>query len=250
MFTKSKALVVLVLLTTVGITSAQTNSRSIFSKATDQLLTHQMELSLEIKETQRNGKEKLKAIQVIRTKFGTIEKTKTIIEKPTRAKGVTIVVTDIPDAVGTIEILTPANGKVRKLKNTSKNQALVGSNASLSSYTIRDTSELDFEDLGKQSYNGSSCHLLRVFEKDNAQGEYAEFYIADTDFRILQIIQKDKNGKVQSATSFSNFQPIEGAKGKLQPRTIRTTDNKGKVTQLKVHSVSFRPDLTEADFAL
>ncbi len=109
-----------------------------------------MELSVDVKETDTKGRIKEKSYEVLMAKFGEVEKTRMTIQKPDRAKGITIIFTHLPDEMGIIEVYTPANGKTRKMYATPANIARVGSNFQLSNYAPTDQNESNCILLGKQ----------------------------------------------------------------------------------------------------
>ena len=123
---------------------AQDDSKMIFTRAVDQLMTDRMELSMDIEITDHKGRIKEKAYDILMAKFGEVELTRMVMQKPERAKGVTVVITNFPEKTGEIEVYTPANGKVRKMQATPENMARVGSNITVSSYTSQDLDDLDF----------------------------------------------------------------------------------------------------------
>lgn len=228
----------------------QETPEAIFKKATDQLLVQDMELSIDIKETLRNKRVKEKSFDVLIGKFGTVEKTKMHIQKPQRAKGVTIVVTQNPAETGIIEIFTPANGKTRKLKATPRNLALVGASSPMSNYTSKNQAELSFTDMGKREINTKTCYMMSVKEKNaGSDKSKAEFLIEENTFHIIQIISYNEKGNKSSITKLSDFQSINGVKNKIQPMLISSKSlEENKSTEIKVLNVKPRPNLTKGDF--
>ena len=155
----------------------QNSAEEIFEKAADQLLTQNLELSLEIKEIASNGKSKDKQYDVLIAKFGSMEKTKTVVQQPTKLKGITIVITNYSDEPGLIEIFTPANGKIRKMKATSKNMDLVNSGVSISNYTSKDRNQLSFAFKGNEEFEGKSCFKLQVNDVSDLENGKTEYLI-------------------------------------------------------------------------
>lgn len=229
----------------------QNNAAEIFGKAADQLLTENLELSLEIKEIASNGKSKDKQYNVLIAKLGEVEKTKTVIQHPDKLKGITIVITSYPDEPGLIEIFTPANGKIRKMKATSKNMDLVNSGVSISNYTSKDRSQLSFDFKGNEEFEGKSCYKLQVNDVLDLENGETEYLIEENTYRILKIIAYDKDGTEKSITTYSDFQAIGQLKGKIQPMFMVNKDLKtAKHNEIKVLKIKARPDLKEENFSI
>lgn len=129
---KSTLLILFIALTLPGL--AQDDPKMIFNKALDQMMTDHMELSMDIETTDEKGQIKKKSYDILMAKFGEVEKTRMVMQKPERAKGVTVVITNSPGETGLIEVYTPANGKVRKMKATPENMDQVGYITTLSDF--------------------------------------------------------------------------------------------------------------------
>jgi hypothetical protein len=229
----------------------QYDARGILKKAIDQLLTVNMAMSMEVEETDPRGRVKEKSFDILMAKFGEVEKTRMTMQKPDRAKGITIVFTHLPDEVGIIEVFTPANGKTRKMRATSANMDRVGSNFSLSNYASTDYDDLDCKLLGKEEIDGKSCFRLEVIEQADSVDVMAEFMVEESTFHIVQIQLFDENGIQTSTTRLCNFQPINGLRNKIQPMLILAEDMaSSKQTRMQVVNVSPRPDLKEEDFCI
>ncbi|WP_297798602.1 outer membrane lipoprotein-sorting protein [uncultured Eudoraea sp.] len=227
----------------------QNNAEEIFEKAADQLLTENLELSIAIKEIASNGKSKDKQYNVLIGKFGGMEKTKTVVQQPDKLKGITIVITSYPDELGLIEIFTPANGKIRKMKATSKNMELVNSGVSIANYTSKDRDQLSFEFKGNEEFDGKSCYKLQVNDLLDLENGKTEYLIEENTYRILKIIAFNEDGTAKSSTTYSDFQPIGQPKGKIQPMFMVNKDlKKAKHNEIKVLKISARPNLKEENF--
>ena len=75
---------------------AQEDPKAILTRAVDQMMTDHMELSMDIQITDEKGRVKEKAYDILMAKFGGVEKTMMVMQKPERAKGITVVITDMP----------------------------------------------------------------------------------------------------------------------------------------------------------
>jgi outer membrane lipoprotein-sorting protein len=231
--------------------TGQNDAEEIFEKAANQLLTQNLELSLEIKEIASNGKSKDKQYDVLIAKFGSMEKTKTVVQQPTKLKGITIVITNYADEPGLIEIFTPANGKIRKMKATSKNMDLVNSGVSISNYTSKDRNQLSFSFKGNEEFEGKSCYKLQVNDVLDLENGETEYLIEENTYRILKIIAFNKDGTEKSITTYSDFQAIGQLKGKIQPMFMVNKDlKKAKHNEIKVLKINARPDLKEENFII
>jgi hypothetical protein len=227
------------------------DGKIILEKAMDQLLTMNVEMSMEITETDTKGRVKEKGYDILMAKFGDVEKTRMIMQKPDRAKGITIVLTNLPDEVGIIEVYTPANGKTRKMKATPQNMSRVGSNFALSNFASADYDAISCKLLGKQQIDSLSCYQLEVMEQSDSIIFKAEFMVEENTFHIVQIISYDEDGKQANITKLSDFQPINGTKNKIQPMLIMAEDIAGnKHTRMQVLNIFPRTDLKEEDFSI
>ena len=242
----------LILLSVFSLPSmGQDDAKMILKKAIDKLLTMNVEMSMDVEETDTKGRVKEKSFDVLMAKFGDVEKTRMTMQKPDRAKGITIVFTNIPDELGIIEVYTPANRKTRKMKATPQNMARVGSNFSLSNYASADYDEISCNLLGKQQIDSMSCYQLEVIEQSDSIVFKAEFMVEESTFHIVQIVSYDEDGNQASITKLSDFQPINGAKNKIQPMLILAEDIESNMhTRMQVLNISPRNDLKEEDFSI
>jgi hypothetical protein len=229
----------------------QYDAHTIFNRAIDQLLTVNMELSMVVEETDTKGRTREKNFDILMARFGDIEKTKMTMQKPDRAKGVTIVFTHLPGDEGLIEVFTPANGKTRKMKATPQNMDRVGSNFSLSNFAYNTEDDLDIQLLGRQEVNEMSCYQLEIREKTGESGIKSVFMVEENTYYIVQILLYDAVGNASMITSLSDYQPISGLKNKIQPMLIVSEDLAGnKSTRMQVLKITPRPDLKEEDFTI
>ena len=231
--------------------SAQEDAREVYTKAIDQLLTENMELILEMDITDKKGRVKEKGYEVLVARFGETEKTKMSWQKPEAAKGTTVIFTELPGETGLIEVYTPSNGKIRKLKATPDNIKMVGSGMRTTNITARDTDELAFRILGKEEVAGKSCHRIEVKALDAQDHARGELIVEEDSYRIVQIDVFDKGGKRTRAVKLSDFQPVGGIVNRIQPMYIITEDFENKkIIEMRVLKVTSRPDLKEEDFQL
>ncbi|MGW8317299.1 MAG: outer membrane lipoprotein-sorting protein, partial [Bacteroidales bacterium] len=170
---------------------------------------------------------------------------------PERARGVTIVITKSPEETGVIEVFTPSNGKVRKMKATPENLERVGSSYILSDYSSKALNDMQFSMVGTEDVEGEPCYILDAGEQKNEDGMKARFVIEENSYRIREIQILDEEGNPTSVTRLSEYQPVDGLQGKLQPTHILTEDLKEKtVTEMQITKVTYRPDLKKEDFIL
>ncbi len=231
--------------------SGQESAREVFTRATGQLLTENMELNLEMNIKDKKGRVKEKGYDILVARFGDVGKTKMSFQKPIEAKGTTVIFTELPDKTGLIEVFTPSNGKIRKLEATPENMQLVGSEGQMAGITSRDPDDLEFIMLAAQEIDGKRCFTIDVRDKvatDHARGE---LLIEMDTYRIVQITVFNKEGVKSSFVTLSDFQPVDGSAKKMQPMMIVTEDfETQKLTEMRILKVSSRTDLSEADFML
>ena len=231
--------------------SGQESAREVFIKATDQLLTENMELSLEMSIKDKKGRVKEKGYDILLAHFGDVEKTKMSFQKPVQAKGTTVIFTKLPDETGLIEVYTPSNGKIRKLQATPDNMKMVGSEAQITNITAMDPDDLEFIMLPAQNVEGKRCYTIDVKDKANTDQARGELMIEMDTYRIVQITVFNSEGVKTSFVTLSDFQPVEGFANKMQPMMIVTEDFESeKLTEMRVLKVESRTDLSEADFQL
>lgn len=230
----------------------QEDAKTIFNRAIKQVQIYNIEMSMDVKNTDNNGRVKEKSFDVLLAKFGEVEKTRMIMQKPERAAGVTIIFTKPPGEIGSIEVFTPANGKTRKMKATPDNTAMVGFNFSFSDFATRGVDDIDFTMLGTEEVDGQSCYKIGASEKsEEGANSRVEFLVEKNSSNIVQIIIYDEKGKQKNISKLSDFQPIEGIKGKSQPMLILSEDllNK-KSTEIKVQNITAQFNLKEEDFSI
>ncbi len=229
----------------------QDEARDIFTRATGQLLTENMELVMDLNITDKKGRVKEKGFVVLAGTFGEVEKTKMVWLKPVAAEGTTVIFTDHPTETGLIEVYTPSNGKIRKLKATPENMEMVGSEAGLSNITAKDPDELDFKLLDMVEFEGKSCYHLEIKAKDSKGAARGDLLVEMLTYRIIQITVFNENVKKASFINLSDFQPVDGKAQKVQPMRIVTEDfETKKLTEMRVLKISSRPDLKVEDFTL
>jgi outer membrane lipoprotein-sorting protein len=244
---KILTLLILFSLSSVG----QNEAEKIFIKATSRLLTTNMEMSLNQKTTDKKGRVKEKTFDVLLAKFGEEEKTKMILKAPERAAGIIIVMSKIPDEDGIIEVYTPANGKTRKMIANRKNMATVGSDFSFSNYSSTNWKDLDIQLLEQQEIDGKPCNVLEVKDKEKTDGGKAELVIEDESYNIIQIKTFGEKGKQKSISKLDNFLPVDGSKGKFQPRFIQTENlEKNQKSELQVLKISMLSNPMKEDFVI
>lgn len=252
MITSGKTYIIALFLMTTTLTlSGQDDPKEIYSKATDQLLVENMQMEMELQITDKRGRVKEKGFEVYMAKFGNTEKTKMSWQKPVEAKGTTIILTEPQGETGLIEVFTPSNGKIRKLKATPDNMELVGSEMSITTMPSQDTDELAFRFLDSKEIEGQSCYNIEIKAENATDAARGEILVEKSSYRIVQITVYDEKGIKTSFVKLSNFQPIDGASKKVQPMLIVTEDfTTKKQTELRILKISSRTDLTEADFQL
>jgi len=229
----------------------QDNARNIFTQATDQLLSENMELALEMSITDKKGRVKVKAYDILVASFGDVEKTKMSFQKPVQAKGTTVIFTQQPDETGLIEVYTPSNGKIRKLQATPDNMKMVGSEAQITNVTRQNPDDLEFIMLPIQELEGKRCYTIEVKGKESDGQARGELLIEVDSNRIRQITVYNTEGVKTSFVTLSDFQPVDGSADKIQPRKIVTEDLENqKVTEMSILKVTSRPNLSEEDFKL
>jgi hypothetical protein len=229
----------------------QEEARDIFIRATDQLLTENLELVMDMEATDKKGRVKEKGYEIIMTRFGDVLKTKMSWLKPEQAKGTTVIFTEKPGETGLIEVYTPSNGKVRKLKATQANMDMVGSEMQVTNLTARDPDDLVFLPLPPQDVDGKSCHTVVVKDKGFKDQARGELLIEMDSYRIVRIKVFDMYGKQVSTVELSDFQSVPGTRNKIQPMRIVTEDLRNqKITEMRVLKIAARSDMTEKDFEL
>lgn len=252
MISTNKTYIIALILMAFNLTvSGQEEAKEIYTKATDQLLVENMVMEMELQITDKRGRVKEKGFEVYIAKFGDTEKTKMSWQKPEEAKGTTIILTEPQGETGLIEVFTPSNGKVRKLKATADNMELVGSEMSITSMPSQTTDELAFRFLDSKEIEGQSCYNIEIKSVNATGAARGEILVEESTFRIVQITVFDEKGKKTSFVKLSNYQPIDGASKKVQPMLIVTEDyTTKKQTEMRILKISSRSDLTEEDFQL
>ena len=230
---------------------AQESVEDIFSRSVDQMLTNQMELSMWIEATDERGRVAEKEYDILMARFGETDMMRMTMQQPERAKGITIVITQQPGEEGVIEVFTPSNGKVRKMKATPENLERVGSSFVLAEYASSALDDMDFTLSGTEELEGDPCYIVDAREKDDPSGNLVRFMIQEETYYIKQIRVFSETGKEVSLTRLSGFQPVEGVRGKVYPIHILTENFEDQTrNNIEILQVSYRPDLQEEDFTL
>jgi hypothetical protein len=244
-------LCVLIPLLNCQVVLAEESAQEIFEKATGQLLTDNVELVMELDITDRRGRVKEKEFSVLMASFGETRKTKVTWQKPERAKGTTVIISDAADEDGTIEVFTPSNGKTRKLKATPKNLERVGSEFGMDGMINQNPEELSFRMLEQQVIDSVPCFHIEVKPIDGKDASRGELWIEKASYRIVQVVVFDQDGKQTSLATLSDYKPVDGLTQKSQPmRIVREDFESKKQTDLRVLKIMSREDLNEDDFAL
>lgn len=248
---KSITYILFLVFISAALYAQEEDPQQIYDRATNQMLSGNMEILMELDIKDKKGRIKEKGFEVIVGTFGEVQKTKMSWQKPEAAKGTTVIFTELPDETGLIEVYTPSNGKIRKLKATPENMEMVGSEAQMTGMTSRDSDELNFTHLPARELEGIPCHNIEVKDKENTDQARGELLIEKETYRLLQISVFDKNGKQTSLVTLSDFQPVTGLETKVQPMRIITEDYENKKqTDMRVLKIASRTDLTEEDFML
>lgn len=241
----------LLLLVVTSTLWAQVDPKTIFSRAVDQVLTNQMELSIHISTTESSGRTNEKAYDIMMGRFGEEDMMRMVMLEPERARGVTIVITKTPKETGMIEVFTPSNGKVRKMKATPENMERVGSSYILSDYSSKALDDMQFTLEGEEEVEGNPCYILNANEEEHEDGMKARFIIEKNNYQIREIQILDEESNPTSVTRLSEYRPVEGLQGKMQPTHILTENLKEKtVTKMQITKVKHRPDLKKEEFIL
>lgn len=247
----TKILITALLLLTAKWGVAQDNAKQIFLKATDLLTIENVEMDMTIDVTDDKDRLKSKELTVLMAKFGDEDKTKVIWQKPERAKGTTIVISQLPGETGTIEVYTPSNDKTRKLRATDSNMNLIGSEFSMLSFANFKSDELKYEQLKDTLIENNSCHQIRVSGTAAKDRSGAVLVIRKDSNYIIQVSRFDESQKILSLTQLSDFKKIIGDATKMYPTQINTTDYKdSKQIAIRIRDVTARKDLTRSDFTL
>lgn len=246
-----RIVITLIFLLTGFFSFGQNEAESIFIKATEQLLTTNLKMSMNQKTTDKKGRVKEKSFDLYLASFEGDEKMKMLMTGPERAKGVTIIISTKEGEDGIIEVYTPANGKTRKMVANDRNMATVGSNFSFSAYNSSNWKDLNIQLLAPTELNEKPCFTLHVSSKENSEGGKAQLYIDQANYEILQILTFDATGLQQSLSVLSEYQGINGLAGKIQPRFIQTQNLKnGENSELRIVSIEALQTPSKDDFVI
>ncbi|MGB5170756.1 outer membrane lipoprotein-sorting protein [Eudoraea sp.] len=227
------------------------DAEQVFEKALDQLLTQNMEMTIEIKEWSSDDKYKTRELNVLMGTFEAGEKIRTVIQQPIKAKGITILIDKKIGEMGLIEIYTPANGKIRKMKATDKNMALVNSGSSISNFGNIDTAKMRFDPLDKEKYKEQDCYKIVLWDTTDSDKGKTEYLIDQTSYKILQFKEYSIDNSEKSTTVLSQYQKVQNSKNKIQPMQILYFDGQSaKKSEIAILQINPRANLSEADFDL
>jgi uncharacterized protein (DUF2147 family) len=248
---KIKLLIILCFLFCAPFVRAQDTAKEIFIKATEVLASENIEMTISIDETNDKGQSKVKELIVLKGKFGDEEKTKVTWEKPERAKGTTVIITQLPSETGTIEVYTPSNEKTRKLKATDSNMKMIGTGFNTVDIVNYDAETLKYEMLKDTLVNGKVCHRIKV-SGSSAEDNSSAILVIQKDLNyIVQITRFNEKNEALSLTKISDYNKVEGQSGKFYPMYIVTKDfENNKDLDIRILSARVRSDLTKTSFTL
>jgi hypothetical protein len=246
-----KILVISIFLINSNPLVAQEKAKEIFTKATQMLTAENFEITMAIDATDGKGRLKSKELTVLLAKFGDEEKTKVTWQKPERAKGTIILITDVPNQTGIIEVYTPSNGKTRKLKATDENKNKMGAEFSITSFAKYNPDELSYELLSDTIINENDCFRIKVFGNDAEELSSAVLVINKSTYLILQVAVFNEKNMAISLTQLYDYKNVNGAMNKMYPMRIETKDYKNKKDiAIRIIDISTKNDLKQSDFAL
>jgi len=248
---KTKLPIILFILLTAPLVRAQDSAKEIFLNATELISTENIEMTMTIDETNSKGQSKTKELTVLKGKFGDEERTKVTWQKPERAKGTTIIITQLPSETGTIEVYTPSNGKTRKLKATDSNMKMIGTGFGSINIANYDAENLKYEMLNDTLINSKPCHQIKVSGSGTEDNSSAILLIQKDVNYILQFARFDEKNKTLSLTKISDYKKVEGPSDKMYPTHIVTNDFEDKKDlNIRILSARERSDLTKTSFTL
>jgi|SRR5690554_2953472 len=246
-----KILIIALVFLSANSATAQDKAKDIFLKATELLKTESVEMAMAIDVTDDKGRLKSKELTVLMAKFGDEEKTKVVWQQPERAKGTTVVISQLPGETGTIEVYTPSNDKTRKLRATDANMNLIGSEFNMMSFANSNPEELNYALLNDTVINSISCHQIKVSGAEAKDQSGAVLVIRKDSNFIIQVSRFDENNKAVSLSHLSDYKKIAGDGSKMYPTHITTTDYEGnKRIDIRIMNVTAKKGLTKDAFSL
>ncbi len=229
----------------------QKSAQEIFEKAKDQVLSKNFEMGMDITTTDKKGRVKEKTIRVLMAKIDDIDKTKVSWMKPERAKGTTVVITGSDEDKGIIEVYTPSNGKTRKMKASSANMKMIGSEFSMSNFNSEDSESLNYALLKEEVINNRTCYLIKVTSETAKAESRGQLWIEKSSFKIIQIKVFNAGGKNTRLVKLDNYQSVNETENKIQAMHIINEDYENKkTTEMHVTEILSRNNLTSKDFLL
>lgn len=248
---KTKILLFSLFLLSAKLLMGQHDAKEIFLNATKILTTENVEMTMAIDVTDDKGQLKAKQLTVLMAKFGEEKKTKVIWQKPERASGTTIIISELPGETGTIEVYTPSNGKTRKLRATDSNMNMMGAEFNMTNFTNYNPQELTYEMLNDTTINTHSCYRIKVSAKDAKDHSGAVLAVRKDSNFIIMATRYDEKNKAVSQTQLSDYKKIDDSPGKMYPRHIVTKDyQNNKDIVIDITDVKAKKELTKSDFAL
>lgn len=230
--------------------SVAQDAKTLVKIATDKLATTNVEMLMNIEEKDSKGRSKHKTFELLLGQIDESKKTKIAMKKPERATGVTIVISDAQSANGVIEVYTPSNNKLRKMKATADNMKLVGFDFFMADFEEHQTENVNYEFLETVEKNNELCYAIKASGKTDA--DWAKLYIRKASETIVSIEMYNSNNQLISETTLSDYKAINGSNGKLYPMQIITSDllkkKQNTIHILEIKSLtSIDPDTFELD---
>jgi hypothetical protein len=208
-----------------------TKAKDMFEKSKQKMSLNNVSMILDLETLDKRGDKKSKTLSVSFAEFE--DQKKVLIEfiAPEIVNGTKILTTHFPSKKGLIEIYTPANGRIQRIKANQHNLKIMGSKMPISQFVSQDDPDFKYTHLGNEMHNGTECHKIRM--QKEGKKKYLDAFVSVENGNLLGIEKFDTHNKLISVTNLSDYIKID------TPAAIKFFPQKIVVKNIKTGESSF-----------
>ena len=141
----------------------------------------------------------------------------------------------------------PALGRVKRISSSNKSGAFMGSEIAFEDFSGSDYRKYDWNYLGEEEYQGSTCYKLESFPKYKNSGYTRRVGLIDENLRSRKIDFYDRKDTLLKTLTYEDYKQYLD-KFWRSNRLVMINHQTGKKTELLFADWKFRTGMTERDF--